>query len=231
MNFGGWQKISLVDYPDKIATVVFTNGCIFRCHFCYNSNLIKAPFPTNISSDEIYEYLKLRQGKIDAIVITGGEPTMHSDLAEFINKAKQLGYLIKLDTNGYLPDKFEKVLQETSIDYIAMDIKAPLNKYSDIVGITVDQEKIQKSIKLIIDSGINHEFRTTIIDEDHDIDDVTAMAKLISGSQAYYLQPFQPTDTLIDPAYKKKTPPSLAKLQQMKIAAEQYVPQCIIRSY
>jgi pyruvate formate lyase activating enzyme len=230
MEFGGWQKVTLVDYPDKIATVVFTNGCLFKCQFCYNNDLVSAPFPIKIPEATILAYLKKRQGKIDAIVITGGEPTIHQDLSDFISKVKALGYLVKLDTNGYMPKNLQKVLSDTPVDYLAMDIKAPLDKYSALAGINVQTDKIKQSIDIIINSGIPHEFRTTIIKEDHTVEDVAAMAQLIENADKYFLQPFQATDTLVNPAYKAKTSPTPDLLKAMQTAAQKHINACYIRS-
>jgi pyruvate formate lyase activating enzyme len=137
MNLGGWQKVSLMDFPNKIATVVFTNGCVFHCDFCYNPDLVDPPFTNHIPESEFFNFLKQRRKLVEAVVITGGEPTIHADLKPFIQKIIKLGYAVKLDTNGYHPQVLDDLIQSGLLDYLAMDIKAPLAKYSNLVGIKV----------------------------------------------------------------------------------------------
>ena len=140
MIIGGLQKTSLLDFPEKIAAIVFTMGCNFRCGYCHNPELING----EAKIEEVFEFLKTRQGKLDGVVITGGEPCLQKDLPEFIKQVKELGFAVKLDTNGSFPEMLEKVLPD--LDYVAMDIKAPLEKYSQIVNVDVDTSKILKSI-------------------------------------------------------------------------------------
>ena len=150
---GGLKKTSLLDYPDKISAIVFTQGCNFRCGYCHNPNLLKPNQQEDIYSvDVFFDFLKKRVGKLDGVVITGGEPTLQKDLIPFVEHIKSLGFLVKLDTNGSNPQVLEELLNNKLIDYVAMDIKAPLEKYSQVVGVDIDIEKVQKSINLLFNS-------------------------------------------------------------------------------
>lgn len=204
MNIGGLQKVSLIDYPDKISTVIFTNGCVFKCHYCYNPGLVLEPFQQHTKQEEVMDYLKKRKGIIDAVVITGGEPTLQTDLLEVIKEIKKLGYLIKLDSNGYLPFKLQPILNSGLVDYVAMDIKGhDQQKYSEVTWQLIDFSLIKQSVDLIMNSGIDYEFRTTINKFQHPPEVVEKIAKFISGAKKYYLQQFKPTEQkLVDPDFK-----------------------------
>lgn len=193
MIIGGLQKTSFLDYPDKISTIIFTSGCNFRCGYCHNPELINSK-TSKYSTEEIIQFLKTRTGKIDGVVITGGEPCIHKDLIDFIIKIKELGFLVKLDSNGSYPDVIEKCIPY--IDYIAMDIKAPLYKYQTVINSPVNIDNIQKSITLIMKSNLDYEFRTTVLKSMLNIEDFKAIGNLISGAKKYYLQKFVPSKTL-----------------------------------
>lgn len=200
MRIGGFQKSSLIDYPGQISAIIFTQGCNFRCPYCHNPELLANSDNSDYYADSILEFLKTRQGKLDAVVITGGEPTLHSDLPDFIQKIKDMNFLIKLDTNGTNPNMLHSLLDKKLIDYVAMDIKAPIEKYSEVACANVNTENILKSIEIVKNSGINYEFRTTIVKSQLSFEDFENIGELISGAQAYYLQKFVPTKTL-DPKY------------------------------
>ena len=229
MNIGGWQKVTLVDFPGKIATIVFTNGCVFRCGFCYNPDLVIGPFPATTPEDEFFAFLDKRKGKLEGVVITGGEPTMQGDLISFMEKIKAKGFAVKLDTCGYLPDRVKTALESGFVDYVAMDIKAPLEKYSMVTNIQVQTERIKESIKLIMESGIPYEFRSTLVAGVHELDDIIKMARLIEGADKYYLQRFLTTEKLIDPAFKEKTAPPESLLNDVLEKCRKYVTYCEIR--
>ena len=230
MNIGGWQKLSLVDFPGKIATIVFTNGCVFRCSFCYRPDLVVGPFPARIIEDEFFAFLEKRKDKIEGVVITGGEPTVQSDLVDFMKKIKAMGFAIKLDTCGYLSDRVKEALASGVVDYVAMDIKAPLEKYSLVTNIPVETDRILESIRLIIDSGIPHEFRSTLVEGIHTPDDIVNMAQLVEGADAYFLQRFRPTEKLINASFKEKTAPSEALLKDLALQCAKYVKKCELRA-
>ncbi|WP_069649915.1 anaerobic ribonucleoside-triphosphate reductase activating protein [Caloranaerobacter ferrireducens] len=196
MNFKGLQKSSFIDYPDKICTVLFTGGCNFRCPFCHNSSLVKNEGEFILERD-ILEFLKNRKKMVDAVCISGGEPTLQKGLVSFIKKVKDIGYLVKLDTNGTNPNVIEKLLDLRLIDYIAMDVKAPLSKYSSVAGVMVDINSIQESIRLLKNSNIDYEFRTTVCKELLAQDDILEISKNISGARRYIIQNFKDRETVL----------------------------------
>lgn len=204
MHIAGLQKSSLIDYPEKIACIVFTQGCNFRCGYCHNPELFEKREPL-ISTEAFFEFLKTRINKLDGVVITGGEPTLQKDLKDFIIKIKELGFSVKLDTNGTNPDIIQNLIEKNLLDYIAMDIKAPLSKYKNIVNIDINLENIQKSINLIMNSNIDYEFRTTVIKSQLNYNDFEEIGKLINGANRYYLQKFVPSKILDNNLIKEKT--------------------------
>lgn len=199
MIIGGLQKTSLLDFPEKIAAIVFTMGCNFRCGYCHNPELING----EAKIEEVFEFLKTRQGKLDGVVITGGEPCLQKDLPEFIKQVKELGFAVKLDTNGSFPEMLEKVLPD--LDYVAMDIKAPLEKYSQIVNVDVDTSKILKSIEVLKNSGVDYEFRTTVVKSQLSFEDFEKIGQLIQGAPRYYLQRFEASKILDKSLENEKT--------------------------
>ncbi|WP_427338393.1 anaerobic ribonucleoside-triphosphate reductase activating protein [Caloranaerobacter sp. DY30410] len=196
MNFKGLQKSSFIDYPDKICTVLFTGGCNFRCPFCHNSSLVKNEGEFILEKD-VLEFLKSRKEMVEAVCISGGEPTLQKGLVSFIKKVKDIGYLVKLDTNGTNPDVIKKLLDLRLIDYIAMDIKAPLSKYNSVADVIVDINSIRESIRLIKNSNIDYEFRTTVCKELLDQDDILEISKNISGAKRYIIQNFRDRETVL----------------------------------
>ena len=196
---GGIQKTSLLDFPNRLSAIVFTKGCNFKCGYCHNPNLVKPKTQEDIYSTDVFlEFLKKRQGKLVGVVITGGEATLQKDLIPFMQEVKSMGFDIKLDTNGYLPEVLENVITSKLVDYIAMDIKAPLDKYSFITGIDIDTSKIQKSIDIVMKSGIDYEFRTTVMKSQLDYNDFEKIGNLIQGAKRYYLQKFQAKTDILD---------------------------------
>ena len=200
--------MTLIDYPSKVAAIVFTISCNFRCRFCYNTRLVDPRLlNTNeiIKEDDFFGFLDTRIGKLSAVVITGGEPTLQRDLIPFAKKIKEMGFLVKLDTNGTNPGVIKKLLSKKLVDYIAMDIKNDLSNkaYEKIVKIGYDIKKIKESIKIIINSGIDYEFRTTA-SPGVTKENIISIAKYISGAKKYYLQEFQDTDILDNECKKEK---------------------------
>jgi len=201
MEIGGLQKTTLIDYPGKIACTIFLIGCNFRCPFCYSAELVlpeKIKNQPRIDEKELFRFLKERREYLEGVVICGGEPTIHSDLSDFLLQIKKMGYLIKLDTNGTQPDIIKKLIDKKLVDYIAMDIKAPLEeeKYAVASGVKVDLEKIRQSIALIKNSGIDYEFRTTVVPTIHQLEDLLNIAQAIAPAKKFYLQNFRPEKTL-----------------------------------
>jgi pyruvate formate lyase activating enzyme len=200
----GLQKTTLVDYPGKIAATIFTAGCNFRCVFCHNTLLVQnnqADGLPVIDADELLEYLRGRTRQLEGICISGGEPTLHADLPEFIRKIKEIGYAVKLDTNGTNPEMLENLLRENLLDYVAMDIKGPLELYSRIVNTEVDTAKISRSIDLIRQSDIPYEFRTTVLPAFLNEKEFASMADMLNGAECYYLQQFHAGEHLLNPDY------------------------------
>ena len=197
---GGIQKTTLLDFPEKVAAIVFTQGCNFRCGYCHNPELLSYPpfegeskFLTSgrgKSEKDFLSFLKTRIGKLDGVVITGGEPTLQSGLYDFVKEIKSLGFAVKLDTNGTNPNILERLLKDDLLDYIAMDIKAPFEKYCEITGVNIDIKKIKKSIELIINSSVDYEFRTTVLKSQLSIEDFDKIGKMMKGAKKYYLQKF-----------------------------------------
>lgn len=198
MRIGGIQKSSLLDFPNMISAIVFTKGCNFACDYCHNPELFNSG--VDYTTSEFFEFLNTRKGKLDGIVITGGEPCLQPDLMDFIKRIKQMGFLVKLDTNGSFPDVIQKLLNENLLDYIAMDIKAPIEKYNAVSNSTISTDKIITSVNLIMNSGIDYEFRTTIVKSQLAFEDFENIGDLIKGAKKYYLQKFVPTKTL-NPAF------------------------------
>lgn len=191
MNIKYIQKTTLIDFPGQIASTIFVGGCNFNCGFCYNQALLDQHFNIpNTSEEEIIDLLKKRQKNIDAIAITGGEPTIQKKLLPFIKEIKNLGFKIKLDTNGYRPDVLQKIITYALVDYIAMDIKAPLDKYSEIAGVKIDSRLIESSVNLLKRSNITYEFRTTIYRGMFDQKDFENMFVLAKNAKQYFLQNF-----------------------------------------
>ena len=210
MQISGVQKFTLLDFPSKTSCIVFTPFCNFRCPYCYNSDFvipekiekIKDIFiPENI----FFNFLKTRVGFLDGVVISGGEPTMQNDLIDFIKKIKELGFLVKLDTNGTNPEFVKKIYELDLLDYIAMDIKAPLQKYSETVGCDVDILKIKESVDFIKTNVVDYEFRTTVVKEQLSVDDLMNIGEFLSGVKKYYLQKFNNTHEMLNPEFINKT--------------------------
>ena len=198
MDIYGIEKFSLVDYDDNITCVLFTATCNFRCPFCHNSSLVNFnPNLKIIPEEEIFDYLHTRVGLVDAICITGGEPTLQPDLKEYLTKIKDLGYKIKLDSNGTRPEIIKELIDLKLIDYVAMDIKNTFDKYDLTSGVKVNKQKIQESIDLLKNSGIDYEFRTTIVNEFHTLDDMKEIAKMLKGCKRYFLQHFVASENCI----------------------------------
>ncbi len=229
MIIGGLQKFTMIDYPDKLAAIVFTSGCNFRCGYCHNPELVlPEKFNPSLDQNEILEFFKTRVGKLDAISITGGEPTLHADLPQFMKQIKDLGFLVKLDTNGTNPEMLKEIIDSKLVDYIAMDIKAPLEKYEEVIVAKIDLESIKKSIKIIMDSGIEYEFRTTIVKSQLSVEDLINIGKLIKGANIYYLQKFVASKANDEEFLKKKTY-SDKEFEKIKKDILKYVKKCEIR--
>ncbi len=229
MILGGLQKLTLLDFPETVACTVFTVGCNLRCPFCHNPALVfNPPDDYRISEEEFFAFLKKRQGILDGVAITGGEPLLHSDIGEFIAKIKSMGYKVKLDTNGTFPDRLEKILAEGNVDYVAMDLKNTFEKYAETVGIKdFDVELIKRSIRVIQESGVAHEFRTTVVSPLHTADDFGKIAGQVEGSEKYFLQGFVDSGNLLNGEGLTEMPHD--ELEKALENAKQIIPQAKIR--
>ena len=229
MKIGGLQKVSLIDYPGLICATIFLQGCNFKCSYCHNPELVDTRlFQPCIKENEVLDFLNTRKGKLDAMVVTGGEPTIHDDLESFIKKIKKMGFAVKLDTNGSQPQVIKTLFDEKLLDFIAMDIKAPLEKYRSVVKVPVNADSIKESIQLILKSKITYEFRTTIVESQLEEKDILQIEKLISGAKSYALQKFVPAKTLDKKFLKEKSYPD-EKFQKIKKHLENKIHSVTIR--
>lgn len=228
MNFVGIDKFSLLDFDGYISVVIFAPKCNFRCPFCHNGESVLMS-NSSIPFNEIIDYLNSRKGVIDAVVVTGGEPTLMDDLFDKISVLKQMGYLIKLDTNGTNPDMLRKLFQAHLIDYVAMDIKNSESMYMATSGTEcLDIDKIKQSISLIMNSGIEYEFRTTLVKEYHSLESIKEMAKLINGANKLYLQHFIDREGVI---LRGLHDVSIDEASLFKEELSKYVKSCELRGY
>lgn len=203
MKICGWNKTTLLDYPGHIAATLFTGGCNFRCPFCHNAELVLCPGEQEeIREEEIFAFLQRRKGITEGICITGGEPSLQPGLKEFIRRVKTLGYLVKLDTNGYRPDVLWELLGEGLLDYVAMDVKASRKNYAQAAGLEgLDIAAIEMSMGIIRSSGIAYEFRTTVVKGIHTPEDMEDIGRWLSGCRAFYLQAYRDNENVMEPGF------------------------------
>jgi pyruvate formate lyase activating enzyme len=229
ITIGGLQRVSLIDYPGKIGAIIFTQGCNFRCTYCHNPQLVDPEqYGQIIPEQEVFSFLDKRQGKLEAVTVTGGEPTLQPDLDKLLEELKKRGFLTKLDTNGSKPDILEKVIRRGLVDYLAMDIKGPLEKYQQIASAVVDTSRIKRSIKLIIASGIKYEFRTTVARSHLGLQDLLSVVKLIKQARLYVLQPCISIRTLARPLLSEM-PYAPEELSFFRGHLEKECPRVIVR--
>ncbi len=227
MLIKGLHKTSLLDYPDKVATTVFTGGCNFRCPYCHNADLVlNVNKIKSYSEKEVLEHLEKRKHVLDGICITGGEPTLQDDLIDFIKKVQEIGLAIKLDTNGYNPKVLKELIDKGLIHYVAMDIKNSKEKYVMTTGIDIDVKKITESINILICSNIEYEFRTTVTQELHTANDFEGIGKWLNGAKKYYLQQFVYSNKQIEQGFSPYSPQKLTEFQNIM---EKHVEKVIIR--
>ena len=189
MVLSGLQKLTLLDFPGRIATTVFTNGCNMRCPFCHNASLVVGRADM-IPEEEFFAFLESRRGRLGGVCVSGGEPTLNSDLPDFIRKIKSMGFEVKLDTNGTNPDMLDHLISEGLVDYVAMDIKSSEKRYSDVAGRCVDIDGVKRSIDILLSGKVDYEFRTTVAKPLFSAGDFTEIGKMIKGAKRYYLQGF-----------------------------------------
>ena len=221
LEIKGLQKTSLIDYSPYTSCVVFLAGCDFRCPFCQNPDLVLNPEKLDtIKKEDFFEFLKKRKKWLDGACITGGEPTLYKELPEFIKQIKDLGYKLKLDTNGNNPDMLKELVKLA--DYVAMDIKSSLEKYDESAGVKVDIEKIKKSVEIIKNSGIDWEFRMTVVPALHSQEDFEKIGKWLKGAKRFFLQQFS-NKICLDKSFEKITPFSKEDLEEFKVILSKYI--------
>ncbi len=227
VKIGGIQKFSTIDYPGYVVAGVFTIGCNMRCGYCHNPELVLPERYADAIPEEIFfEFLESRVGKLDGVAISGGEPTMQEDLVDFIRKIKSMGFMVKLDTNGTDPDVLEKLFAENLVDFVAMDIKGPLNVYSQIAARPIDEEAIIRSIELIKKS-VPHEFRTTIVRGQLSVEDFEEIGRMVEGADRYALQYFIP-GTVINSQFLNRESFSEKEMNQARNIMNKYVKECVV---
>ena len=231
MILGGLQKTTLIDFPGRLAATVFLCGCNFRCPWCYSRELVlpaeikKQP---KVSERDFFNFLEERKGWLEGVVVCGGEPTIHKELPDFLGKIKNLGYLVKLDTNGSNPAMLKTLIDEKLVDYIAMDVKGPRERYGEFAGQKVEVKKIQESIDILRTGRVDYEFRTTWVPRLHTPEDILQIAEWIKGAEKYYLQNFRPEKT-VDPEFAARKPCSEEYLWQIQRALSSYFKTVQIR--
>jgi len=231
MEIGGLQKVSLIDYPGRIAATVFIIGCNFRCPWCYSRELVLPEEIQNqprIPEKDFFNFLEERKELLEGVTICGGEPTIHKELPNFIKQIKKMGYLVKLDTNGSNPQMLKKLISKDLIDYVSMDVKAPRERYEKVVGGKVNLKDIEKTIEILKKSNLDFEFRTTLVPTLIEKKDVLEIAQWIKLAKRYYLQNFRPEKT-IDPKFKKIKPYPQEYLIEIQKAISPFFEICQIR--
>ncbi|MCR4594904.1 MAG: anaerobic ribonucleoside-triphosphate reductase activating protein [Clostridiales bacterium] len=228
MDFHGFQKMTLLDYPGKVACTLFTGGCNLRCPFCHNAFLVTQIDNSYLyPEDEILDFLSKRKGLLDGVCITGGEPLMQKDISSFIKKVKDLGFPLKLDTNGCYTDKLAELIDNNLVDYVAMDIKNSKEKYAKTVGIeNLDLAPIENSVEILKSGKVDFEFRTTVIKEFHEVDDFEKIGQWIKGAPRYFLQGFTDSGNLIG---ENMNPVDKETMLKMRDKALDFVDLCEIR--
>lgn len=227
MKIHGLQKMTLLDFPGRVACTVFLGGCDFRCPYCHNFELVDGSAPAIMEEGALYAFLEKRRGLLDGVAITGGEPTLRPDLPELMRHIRDMGYAVKLDTNGGHPDRLEKILSEHLADYVSMDIKNSPEKYAQTVGLArVDLEPIRACAALLMAGETDYEFRTTVVDELHNAADFEAIGAWIAGARRYFLQAFTDRDSV---PFAGLHAPSDGKMRQYAEIARRYVPDTRLR--
>lgn len=228
MNFCGMNKTTLLDYPGHVAATLFTGGCNMRCPFCQNSGLVLEPGSQPVIPErEALDFLEKRKGILEGVCITGGEPTLQAQLGDFVRRVRELGYLVKLDTNGYRPEVLRQMLEEGVLDYVAMDIKASRERYGTACGLPdVELSLIEESVNLLKNSQIPYEFRTTVVKGLHTPEEFTAIGQWLQGGRAYYLQSYRDSEQVMQPGFASY---ERRELEEMRERAARYVPQTLLR--
>lgn len=226
MNIQGYQKLTLLDFPGKTACTVFTGGCNLRCPFCHNAGLVRTPLAEQNAYADVLEYLEKRRGILDGVCVTGGEPLLQPDLAAFLQKVRDLGYAIKLDTNGSLPDRLAAILDQDLVDYVAMDIKSSPQGYGLATGADLDPAVYARSVRILQESGIPHEFRTTAVGGIHTPEDFVQIGQWLGDVPAYFIQRFVDSGQLLGEGFH---PFSIEEMEHLLATVREYIPAAQLR--
>ena len=227
MKIYGLQKMTLLDFPGRVACTVFLGLCDFRCPYCHNFELVDGTAVPLMEEEEFFSFLSKRKGLLDGVAVTGGEPTIHADLPEFVRRIRSLGFPVKLDTNGYHPDMLRRLLEEKLIDYAAMDIKNSPEKYAMTVGLkALDLVPVRRSVELLMTGEADYEFRTTVVEELHEAADFEAIGAWIAGARRWFMQPFTDRDSV---PFEGLHAPSREKMEQWLAIMGRYVPESRLR--
>ena len=227
MQIHGFQKLTLLDFPQKTACTLFLAGCDFRCSFCHNSGLVLGDLPPETNDEEVLRFLKKRRGLLDGVAVTGGEPLLSPALPELLRKIRDLGFAVKLDTNGNHPERLREMIEKGLVQYVAMDVKNAPEKYGTTVGIPdLDIARVDESIRMLLHGTVEYEFRTTAVRELHDEDSFRAIGAWLRGAARYYIQCFTDRDTVMSPGLHA---PSNAELQRFLDAVKPFIPSAALR--
>ena len=226
MKIHGLQKLTLLDFPGRVACTVFLGGCDFRCPFCHNFELVDGSAPAIMDENELFAFLEKRRGLLDGVAITGGEPTLRADLPDLMRRVREMGYAVKLDTNGAHPGRLEEILKAGLADYVAMDIKNSKEKYALTAGADVDIDKISESVRILMASDVEYEFRTTVVRELHSPEDIKSIGEWITGADKYFLQSFTDSGEIIGVGYSAHSPQDMVLLLDI---VKQYIPKAALR--
>ena len=233
MDIQGLQKLTLLDYPGKTACTVFLAGCNLRCPFCHNSGLLSADVPAELDSDGLLAFLKKRQGLLDGVAVTGGEPTLRPELPELLSEIRALGYAVKLDTNGTFPERLRRILEAGLVDYVAMDVKNSPERYAQTTGCTgIDLEAVKQSLLLLLNGNVDYELRTTVVEELHDEEAFRSIGRFLAAlspdrkPKRYFLQSFTDRDSVLMAGFHA---PRIEALRSYREILQPYVECCTIR--
>lgn len=227
MKIYGFQKMTMLDFPGKVACTVFVAGCNFRCPFCHNAPLVTKIEPNGIDEIEILGYLEKRKGIIDGVCITGGEPLLYDGTDDFIKRVKDMGYDVKLDTNGFFPKRLRSLAQRGLVDYVAMDIKNSKEKYGQAAGVAqLDLFPIEESVSFLLSDTVDYEFRTTVVKELHQLEDIKKIGEWIKGAKRYYLQKFVDSGCLISDGFHAVSEEDMLRFA---VEARRFVPSVELR--
>ena len=228
MHIAGLQKLTLLDYPGHTACTVFTAGCNLRCPFCHNSELVLPQRrPPRMDEEDFFSFLKKRQGILDGVCVTGGEPLLQKDIAAFLQRVRDLGFAVKLDTNGTFPHILRDLVERGLVDYVAMDIKNSRERYAETAGIDgFDLAPVEESVKFLLSGGVDYEFRTTVADSLHTAEDLASIGRWLAGAKRYAIQNFVDSGDVLAPGL---SPCSVEKMQALLTSVRPFVPGAFLR--